>query len=276
MALTREKLILIEYQLTDRDKEILRALRDAKCLFTYHIRRLFYHDAKNVRSGARSTQHALKRLKEYGLIDVMVDRRIGGVRAGSSSYIWYLTEQGNRLLNLDQKHKDDTPKRTRFLEPADSTLGHRMAISECFVKLCELEQNNLLSVKEVTFEPNNWHYFTFKGKNEILKPDLSIVTAHDGYEYRFFIEIDLSTESVDTVLRKCIRYHKYLQTEIEQNEHGVFPVVLFIVKDEKRKSKLEHAIRTHLKNHPNIFLFITADDYDQLMTTITIPSDKLC
>ena len=276
MAMTNNKLILIEYQLTDKDKAILRTLRDAKCLFTYHIRKLFYYDAKNVRSGSRSTQFTLKRLKEYGLVDVMVDRRIGGVRAGSSSYIWYLTEQGNRLLNLSQKYKDDVPKRTRFMEPADSTLGHRMAISECFVQLNELEHEGKLAIKEVAFEPNNWHYFDFKGKNEILKPDLFIVTSHDGYEYRFFVEIDLSTESIDTVLKKCIRYHKYLQTDTEQKAYGVFPFVLWIVKDEKRKTKLEHAIRTHLKNHPNIFLVITAEKFSDIMTTASFPSDNLC
>lgn len=276
MALTKTDLRVIEFKLTDRDKEILRTLRNTKCLFTYQIRRVFFTDSVNTSASARATNRTLKRLKDLGLLDTLVDRRIGGVRAGSASYIWYLTEQGHRLLDLDVKYPGRL-KRTRFSEPADSTLSHRLAVNECFVQLMEIEKESAgFKVKEVLFEPKNWQSFEYDHKPEILKPDLFTITSHNGYEYRFFIEIDLSSESIDTVLNKCIRYHRYLSSGIEQELHGVFPIVLFIVRDEKRRTKIEEAIRTHLYNHPSIFIVIRADEFVSLMKETELPTERLC
>ncbi len=278
MALTLRQLQIIEYQLTDRDREILKLLRDTKSMFTYQIRRVCFSDSVNEKAAARAANRNLRKLKDLGLIDALVDRRIGGVRAGSSSYIWYLTEQGNKLLDMDKESSDEKkPKRNRFYEPADSTLGHRMAIVECFVQLVEItRKRKSFKLKEVFFEPSNWQYFTYKDKPEILKPDLTISLSHHGYEYRFFIEMDLGTESIDTVISKCIRYHKYMKSGVEQDKHGVFPYVLWIVKDEKRQNKLETAIKTHLKKHPNIFIVIPAVELESIITARDIPEDKLC
>ena len=90
------------------------------------------------------------------------------------------------------------------------------------------------------------------------------------------IEMDLGTESIDTIISKCIRYHKYLQYGLEQKRHGVFPLVLWIVKDEKRQKKLEDAMRLHLLKHPNIFMVVTAEEFSSVVTASNIPSDKLC
>lgn len=277
MAITLRQLQVMEYQLTPRDRVILHLLRDTRSLFTYHIRRVCFTDAANDQAAARATNRNMKKLRDLGLVDVITNRRIGGVRAGSASYIWYLTEQGNRLLNLDNKYEDTGPKRTRFSEPADSTLGHRMAINECYVQLTEIarEEENF-RLKEAKFEPNNWQYFDFHGRQEILKPDLTVVVSHHGNEYRFMIEMDLGTESVNTIISKCSRYHKYLETGIEQREHGVFPLVLFIVKDKKRQAKCETEIKLRLKNKLNIFLFITADEFKSVITSPIIPTYKLC
>ena len=274
--MTNRDLIIIEHRLTERDREILRTLKETRCLFTYHIRRLFFIGLKHTGSATRMTQRTMKRLKEHGLVDVMMDRRIGGVRAGSSSFIWYLTEQGHRLLELDQKYDDGRKKRSRFTEPADSTLSHRMAVNECYVKLIEMERQGLLKVTEVSFEPDNWRSFQYKDQAEILKPDLLIATSHHNYNYRFFIEMDLSTESIDTIIKKCIRYHRYLKSGIEQATSKVFPFVLFIVKDERRRQKMEAAIQTHFKNQPDIFIISTPDEYEAIMTSLTFPEDRLC
>ena len=277
MAMTMSDLKRIEYSLTSRDREILRLLRDTKCLFTYHIRRLCFTESVSQRAATRAANRNLKKLRELGLIDVLVGRRVGGVKAGSSSYIWYLTEQGAKLLSLGNKYEEKKPKRNRFSEPADSTLGHRMAVNECFVQLNEMARKEEdFRIKEVLFEPNNWCYYSYKSASEVLKPDLSIVTSHHGYEYRFFIEMDLSTESLDTILNKCIRYHKYLASGVEQEAHGVFPVVLFIVKDEKRKQKMEDAMRIHFKGRTNIFLVITPDEFEAILTAANLPQDRLC
>ena len=272
-----KELRIIEYSLTSRDRMILELLKKTRSLFTYHIRRVCFTDSANKHAATRSANRNLKKLRDLGLIDVLTNRRIGGIRSGSSSYIWYLTEQGNRLLDLDKKYKDDAPKRTRFSEPADSTLSHQMAVNETYVQLTEIANEvDGFKIKEVLFEPNNWQYFEFNGKKEILKPDLSIVVSHHGFEYRFNIEMDLGSESVDYIINKCARYLKYLKTGIEQKRHEVFPIVLFIVKDEKRRCKLETAIKTRFKKQSNIFLFITAAEFNRIITSRNLPDDRLC
>jgi len=277
MGITMKELRIIEYSLTSRDRMILKLLKKTRSLFTYHIRRVCFTDSANKHAATRSTNRNLKKLRDLGLIDVLTNRRIGGIRSGSSSYIWYLTEQGNRLLDLDKKYKDDAPKRTRFSEPADSTLSHQMAVNETYVQLTEIANEvEGFKIKEVLFEPNNWQYFEFNGKKEILKPDLSIVVSHHGFEYRFNIEMDLGSESVDYIINKCARYLKYLKTGIEQKRHGVFPIVLFIVKDEKRRGKLETSIKTRFKKQSNIFLFITAAEFNRIITSRNLPDDRLC
>lgn len=276
MGLTVMQLMAIEYQLTDRDRQILKGLKVMKCLFTYQIQKLYCSDLKTQKSAANTTYRIMKRLREYGLVDTLVDRMIGGIKAGSAPYIWYLTEQGHRLLLLDNKYPEGNVKRKRFMEPASSTLAHRMAVNECYVQLKDLEHQGQLEVLEASFEPDNWRDFIYKDKKESLKPDLTIATNHHGYECHFFIEMDLSTESLDTITKKCIRYHKYLQTNIEQTQYGFFPIVLFIVKDEKRKQKLDNAIRSRFQGLVNIFLVITADEFQDIMTTSDIPEDRLC
>ncbi len=50
------------------------------------------------------------------------------------------------------------------------------------------------------------------GKIISLKPDLFAATKSDGYEDRWFIEIDLSTESPSTIIGKCDRYRDYYRS----------------------------------------------------------------
>lgn len=276
MTMTKKELQIIEYHLSDKEKQILEALKNAKVLFSYQIRRLFFDEVTSIANATRYTNRTMQKLKNYGLVDVLMNRRIGGVRKGSVANIWYLTENGHRILNLGKKEPDEKPKRTRYLEPADSTLKHKMAIAECYVQLMELEQRGLLKVKEASFEPSNWRYFDYDNQSEVLKPDLTVVTAQQGYECRYMIELDLSTESMDVITKKCLRYHKYLQTGEEQALYNIFPLVLFIVKDEARKTKMEDTIRTKFDGYPKIFLVITADEFASIMTTTSFSSDKLC
>lgn len=276
MANSLSKLQIMEYYLTPQDKQILRILKDTKCLFTYHIRRVCFTDSATPQAAARATNRHLKKLRDLGLVDSLVNRRIGGVRAGSASYIWYLTEQGNRLLNLDTKYSNEKPKRTRFHEPADNTLCHQMAIAEFWVQLVELGYKlEDFTLEEAEFEPANWRYYQYGSKSEILKPDLLVALSHHQTDYRWFIEIDLGTEAITTIINKCIRYHKYLQSGIEQQTYGVFPAVLWIVKDEARKQKLEKAIRRELKTEINIFIIATADELESIITAEHLPADRL-
>ena len=87
-----------------------------------------------------------------------------------------------------------------------------------------------------------------------------------GYEDRWFIEIDLSTEAMPVVMDKCKRYHQYLNSGIEQRQHnGVFPITVWIVPDEQRKQKMIEAIKETFKKAPSMFAVITAEEFEELI-----------
>jgi hypothetical protein len=65
-----------------------------------------------------------------------LDRQIGGIRAGSSGYVYSLGAVGHRLL-----HPDRT--RRRLHEVRDGFLQHTLAIAELYVSL--RQRNNAVS-----------------------------------------------------------------------------------------------------------------------------------
>ena len=254
-------------KLSDRDFEILISLKYAKYLLTGQIKRLHFSESPKPQVGMRSTTRNMFKLKEYGLVKTF-ERRIGGIRAGSASYIWCLTEPGQRLLDL--RHGEYEPRRTRshrYLEPSYVHIRHTLAIAECYVQLVEISRKyRKIVFTQVEWEPDCWRPFQHKGHDIQLKPDLFAVTYNDGYEDRWFIEIDLSTEAMTVVMDKCRRYHQYLNSGIEQRQHnGVFPITVWIVPDEQRKQKIIEAIKETFKKAPSMFAVITAEEFEELI-----------
>ena len=96
--------------------------------------RLFYPILTTRMASVSAVQRNLNRLKEYGLISHL-PKQIGGVRGGSSSMVWHLTEQGARLLDLGSEREG---KRTRHLEPSFTFLRHIIAVTETYTQVSEL------------------------------------------------------------------------------------------------------------------------------------------
>jgi len=254
-------------KLSDRDFEILISLKYAKYLLTGQIKRLHFSESPKPQVGMRSTTRNMFKLKEYGLVKTF-KRRIGGTRAGSASYIWCLTEAGQRLLDIQHGiYETNRTRSHRYLEPSYIHLRHTLAIAECYVQLVEISRKyRKLVFTHVEWEPQCWRPYSHKGHDLQLKPDLFAITHNDGYEDRWFIEIDLSTEAMPVVMDKCKRYHQYLNTGIEQRAHnGVFPITVWIVPDASRKQKMITAIKETFKKAPSMFVVITAEEFEELI-----------
>ena len=265
--LGKNQLVELLDRLSSRDFEILISLKHARYLLTGQIKRLHFAESPKPQAGMRATTRNMFRLKEYGLVKTF-ERRIGGIRAGSASYIWCLTEPGQRLLDLQNGEYD--PRRTRshrYLEPSYIHIRHTLAIAECYVQLVEISRKyRKLVFTHVEWEPECWRLYTHNGHDLQLKPDLFAVTYNDGYEDRWFIEIDLATEAMPVVMDKCKRYHQYLNTGIEQRKHnGVFPIAVWIVPDESRKQKMIEAIKKTFKDAPKMFAVIVAEEFEEFI-----------
>ena len=247
--------------LSERDKAVLSSLQHCRYIMTKQIQRLHYADAVTSTAGLRAANRNLTRLKDMGLADTLT-RRIGGVRSGSCSLIWYLTQAGERLLRMT---KCGVHSRKRDYEPSQYFLTHTLAVAECFVQITEICAGPSLKLVGVELETDCWRSYTQNGKLTALKPDLFAITNCDDYEDRWFFEIDLSTEAPATVIEKCLRYHQYYRSGLEQKKHKVFPLTVWIVPDAARKDSLTSYIKAEFAKMPKIFIVITSDELEKLL-----------
>ncbi|MHA2745600.1 replication-relaxation family protein [Streptococcus agalactiae] len=74
-----------------------------------------------------------------GLISHL-NRRIGGVRKGSTSYVWHITFQGLKLL----KSQDESIglRYKNQYEPTQHHVEHTLAITEIFVETMEVVRSS--------------------------------------------------------------------------------------------------------------------------------------
>ena len=256
-----KRLLELDIVLRERDKEVLLAVQRHRYLLTGQVQRLIFTDAATATAALRAASRCLRKLKSLGLVCTLT-RRIGGVRAGSGSLVWYISHAGERLLRLHE-HKP-VPVR-RFFEPSPYFLAHTLAVSEISIQLTELCREQGMELSSLQPEPECWRAYSEHGAYLSLKPDLYAVTVSGEYEDRWFFEVDLDTESPAKVIEKCQRYHQYYRTGLEQKAAGVFPLTVWIVPDTGRRDRLAAAIRTAFDKQPRLFAVITGDELAHLV-----------
>ena len=245
---------------TDNDTQILYFLSQARFATTNQLARLFFASSMRADTAIRRTNFALQSLKKAGLVSHL-KRRIGGARRGSASYVWQITFQGLKLL----KSQDDsiTLRYKNRYEPTQHHVEHTLAITEVFIETLEaVRDSEKLSLEIFSFEPNSWRsYQKLSGIGRTLKPDAYLELVNHDYEDHYFLEIDRSTESLARVVNTCKKYIEYYRSGIEQRQKEVFPFVLWIVPDDKRKLAISKAIQKELYNFWELFTVITLEEY---------------
>lgn len=249
-------------RLSERDIAILESLRTYRLLTTALIRRLHFgtgHATLTAASGA--TMRVLTRLEALNLV-ARLERRIGGVRAGSSGIVWQLGATGERLLRT--MHGDQHRRRYQAVSPVFT--AHTLAIAELAVTLHELDRGGVIQLLSLDIEPSCWHSFVGPlGNLEWLKPDLTAVTANGDYEDHRFIEVDLATEHPPVVLRKAKTYQRYAATGTYQARHDLFPAVTWVVPDAARRRALEDVLQTDRAIQKELFEVVTTDRFRTLV-----------
>lgn len=259
--LSRQQLEEVEGRLGDRDRQILTTVQCYRYLLTGQIQRLYFCDAATSTAARRAAARALRKLKDMGLVDHLA-RRIGGVRAGSGGLVWHLTHAGERVLRL---HTQSASPMRHFFEPSPYFLAHTLSVAEIAVQITELCRECGTKLTTLQPEPECWRTYSEYGSALALKPDLFAITVSGQYEDRWFIEVDLATESPAKVVGKCEKYHKYYRTGLEQQEVEVFPLTVWIVPTVERKEKLIAHIRAAFDKQPKLFSVITTDELTHLI-----------
>ena len=244
----------------DNDTQILYFLSQARYTTTNQLARLFFTSSVRAETAIRRANFALQSLKKAGLVSHL-KRRIGGARRGSASYVWQITFKGLKFL----KNQDETVvlRYKNKYEPTQHHVEHTLAITEIFVETLETVRDSEKLLLEIfSFEPNSWRsYQKLSGIGRTLKPDAYLELVNHDYEDHYFLEIDRSTESLARVVNTCKKYIEYYRSGIEQRQKEVFPFVLWIVSDDKRKLAISKVIQNELHNFWELFTVITLEEY---------------
>jgi hypothetical protein len=97
----------------------------------------------------------------------------------------------------------------------------------------------------------------------MLKPDALAVVGIGDFEDRYFVEVDLGTESGPRITTKAKAYVRYFGSGREQANTGVFPFVLWIAPDAERAGLLMDAIARVPAEYWQLFQVSTADSAAQ-------------
>ncbi|GAA3734710.1 hypothetical protein GCM10022239_08540 [Leifsonia bigeumensis] len=259
----------LQSMVTPRDMDILRLIREHRFLTTKQIQRLLFWDHASPGAAIRACIRVLTRLELRALI-FKLGRQIGGIHAGSGSYIWGIDDAGDRLLRANNTSKGT--KRQRTFDPSPLFLAHTLAVAETRVMLEEAGHRDELELVEVTTEPTNWRTFVSRGgMTQVLKPDLHAITAIGAFEDHWFIEIDNGTESLPTVLNKCQTYQRYFESGREQHASGVFPKVVWLMVDARRRSNMQSAIESDKRLDERLFSAYAPGDFLPFITGKATP-----
>ncbi len=235
--LSRQGLDRLRANLSERDLGVVSSLAQHRFLTARQIEQLHFAAHATELTGARVCRRTLARLTEQRVLARLTRRSVGGLHAGSASFIYTLGPIGNRLLG----------GRRRVDEPSVAFLDHVLAVADVHVVLALEARTGRVELVELVTEPDCWRRaLRVGGGVDVLRPDLYIVTADREYEHCWFVEVDRGTASLPAVVSKCHDYVAYRQTGQEQKRTGTFPLVLWITPDAGRKARVEQAIRRNL------------------------------
>ncbi len=254
--------------LTERDLRILEDVERFRLLGTAQIRRLQFGEGHaSALAATRGAIRVLGRLEGHGYVS-RLERRIGGARQGSTGSIWQLTATGDRLLRA----RRGDPQRRQYVEPTPAHTAHTLAIAELGVRLVELGRTELLDLSVLQTEPDCWRAFVGKnGAATFLKPDLYAVTADAEFDTHTYFEVDLSTEHLPTLRRKCEVYQRYFAAGIDQERLGLFPGVIWVMSSPERAERLRTAINEDPGLEADLFDVATATN---VLEVLAPPGDE--
>lgn len=215
-----------------RDQQLLLAAARLRLVTGGQLQRLVFAGPDASSQNARIARRALERLTTKGLLQ-RLDRRLGGLRAGSSSYVYAVTPTGAAAIGW-------SVGRSRVRDPSLTFLGHQLAVAEVLVQLHEADFAGVFLDLDVQTEPSCWRPLD-DGTGSILKPDLYALVTLVDHERLAFIEVDNGTEHAAALKRKAALYAAHYASGHEQRIEGVFPEVLWVAPDARRAEQLRDA-----------------------------------
>jgi len=254
--ITRVRVGIIASSLNDRQWRVLKDVARLGVISGTHIERLHYDGSA---AGSRLARKELSGLVQLNVL-ARLERRIGGVRAGSAGHVYALGLAGQRVLY---------PSRSRYRPPwtpRPSYLRHALSVSELYVCLREAERGGGMTLITYDTEPHCWRHYSGPGGGRLsLKPDAFVITHVGNFEDRYFVEADCSTEPGTRIRAKAREYVRYWQSGREEGDDGVFPFVLWVAPNDARATFLVESLAALPAEDWKLFAIATQDDAAERM-----------
>jgi len=250
--------------LSKRDRAIINDLARVRILTGDQLTRLHFLDL-SVSSRDRTRRRVLARLAALDVVTTL-DRRIGGVRAGSAGLVYALGVAGQHLVPLLGAPADEhTARRARHpWTPGRLFLRHTLAVSELFVRLVEKGIETGVKLDAFNTEPVSW---TPNGLGGWLKPDAYVVLTTEMFEDAWWIEVDRATESLPTLKRKLVMYLDFVERG-QLGPDGVIPRVLVTVPDEGRREAIQELLDRLPEPADKLLHVVLADEAAQYLVQV--------
>lgn len=225
-TITREKIQLAQLKLTEVDLKILKVIHQLRITTSAQISRFIYKEETGIKKYAiRYTNNRLKKLYELGCIDrffPLLENTKG------LDYVHVVIGPvGARVLNIEKF------RRVKYLNQNwRHTIMTNEILSNIFIRF------NIVSwKKELKLEWKNELADT-----RIQQPDLFIGYTNNKREKYAFVEADMGTEPIQTLLTKTKRYIEYYNSSEfskaywqphKKDNITILPEVWFIMKYKK-------------------------------------------
>ena len=208
VRLTVARLRQLATELPDRYTVPVLHLSRARVLSGGQLDRLLRQPDTAPKAASRARQRAMTHLIGLGLV-ARLDRRIGGVRAGSAGYVHVLSPAGYKFAAILTGQQLPGPVR-RFRAPGPMFVAHALDIAEIYVQLTEASsKDGGFRVATFVTEPATW----WRESGIFLRPDAYTALATSHYRDVWWVEIDRGTESIP-------RLHDKLRDYLDHADSG--------------------------------------------------------
>jgi hypothetical protein len=232
----------------ERDLQLLHGLLDSRVMTLAHLAKLYFSGSKE------AAKKRVQKLKRAGWISERTRRPYEPAAL-------HLTSKGFDVLR-EHDTVDDEPSPhvslVKRMRVSERTLLHELAVMDVKAAICAATMA-AQAVKLVQFS-------TWPARNEFraiqsafagsqsrrvtVKPDgffhIRETTSDGSFDYRFFIEVDRSTETLEKIVAKALCYRDYYRRGGFAVKHRApadsfeeFPfVALFVVKSIERRNNI--------------------------------------
>lgn len=218
--------------LTDRDRGLLRAVREYGVLSTDHLRALCFPSASRARK-------RLRRLWQHGFLR----RHLRPVRMGdgSAAFLYTLGRAAGPVANemsADQPARPTT-RRVSLGEHALRITDFRVALTVAARQRSALRLKRWQRSGAVRFTPVSPGA---DGRPATIIPDAFFTLSADGREYHYCLEVDRGTVDLRRLREKFAAYLNLWQSRAASAQLGIFSFrILYATTTEKR---LAHMLET--------------------------------